>query len=141
MRHGMKNRQQQQGMSILGILAILVMVGFFVMCAIRMGPVYFEYLSVKDIVSRTSVEAAQEDMSPAEIRRRLATIFNTNQIYALKAKQVEIYRKKGKTYIDASYEVRQPVLWRIDSVLVFNDLQFEVGNPDPLLTPAPTKDE
>ena len=136
----MKLRSQQQGMSIFGILAILIMVGFFVMTGIRMAPVYFEYLSIKDIVSRTSLEADQEEMSPADIRRRLTTIFNTNQIYGLKAKQVEIYRKKGKTYIDASYEVRQPVLWRIDSVLKFDDLQFEVGNPDPLLTPIPKKD-
>jgi len=136
----MKLRRQQQGMSIFGILAILIMVGFFVMTGIRMAPVYFEYLSIKGIVSRTSLEAAQEEMSPADIRRRLTTIFNTNQIYGLKAKQVEIYRKKGKTYIDASYEVRQPVLWRIDSVLKFDDLQFEVGNPDPLLTPIPNKD-
>jgi len=136
----MKLRRQQQGMSIFGILAILIMVGFFVMSGIRMAPVYYEYLAIKDIVSRISVEAAQEEMSPADIRRRLTTIFNTNQIYGLKAKQVEIYRKKGKTYIDASYEVRQPVLWRIDSVLKFDDLQFEVGSPDPLLTPIPNKD-
>ena len=137
----MQLRRQQQGMSIFGMIAILIMVGFFVLSAVRMVPVYMEFLSVRDIVSRASVEAAQEQWSPADIRRRLATNFNTNQINSLKAKQIEIYRKKGKTYIDANYEVRQPVFWRIDSVLKFNDLQFEVGNPDPLLTPAPKRDE
>ena len=43
----MNTRQRQSGMSIPGILVIMIMVGFFVMCAIRMAPPYFEYLSVK----------------------------------------------------------------------------------------------
>jgi len=131
----MKLRQQQQGMSILGILAILVMVGFFVLSGIRMAPVYFEYLTVKDIIGRVSVEAGQEEMSSSEIRRKISTIFNTNPVQGLNAKKIDIFRKKGKTYIDASYEVRQAVIWRIDSVLKFHDLQFEVGSPDPLLNP------
>ena len=45
---------------------------------------------------------------------------------------MDIYRKRGKTYIDASYEKRQPVLWRIDSVLKFNDLHYVVGESEPL---------
>ena len=125
-------RRRQQGMSMFGILGILIMLGFFAMCAIRMMPVYFEYLSVKDIVSRMADDPETVDMSPGNIRRKLDTVFNTNQIYGLDVKTVEIFRKRGKTYIDASYEVRQPVLWRIDSVLKFDDLLFEVGNPEPI---------
>src|SRR5690606_26674550 len=52
----MKLRQQQSGMSLLGMLAIAIMVGFFVMCGLKMGPSYFEYLTIRDVVTRVAAE-------------------------------------------------------------------------------------
>jgi len=127
----MKGHQQQRGMSILGMLIVLIMVGFFVMCAIRMAPPYFEYLSVKDIIVRIAMDPETEGESIGSIRRRIDSIFNTNQIYELKAKEVEVYSKRGKLYIDASYEVRVPVMGRIDAVMRFDDLLYAVGEPEP----------
>ena len=128
----MKLRQRQSGMSIPGILIIMIMVGFFLMCAIRMSPPYFEYLSVKGIISRIASEHDSETQGISQIRRKIADIFNTNQIYELGPREVEVYRKKGKTYIDANYEVRIPIMGRIDAVLKFDDLLFVTGNPEPI---------
>jgi len=119
-------------MSILGILMIMIMVGFFFMCAVRMSPPYFEYLSVKDIISRIASEHDSEKQGISQIRRKIADIFNTNQIYELDPREVEVYRKKGKTYIDANYEVRLPIMGRIDAVLKFDDLLFVTGSPEPV---------
>jgi hypothetical protein len=115
------------------------MLGFFAMNIIRMTPPFLEYLSVKDVIARIAMEPETANLSNADIRRKIANIFNTNQIYLLEPKDVEIFTKSGKTYIDANYEVRLPVVWIIDSVLSFDDLLYEVGNPDPLppLPPEP----
>jgi len=128
----MNTRQRQSGMSILGILMIMIMVGFFLMCAVRMSPPYFEYLSVKDIISRIANEHDSEKQGISQIRRKIADIFNTNQIYELDPREVEVYRRKGKTYIDASYEVRLPIMGRIDAVLKFDDLLFVTGSLEPI---------
>ncbi len=135
----MNTRQRQSGMSILGILFIMLMVGFFILCAVRILPPYAEYLSVKDIVSRVAEETDPVTESPADVRRKFANIFNTNQIYKLNYKDVEIYSKNGKMYIDANYEVRLPIIWRIDAVLKLDDLLYEVGNPKPLSEPPVDK--
>jgi hypothetical protein len=135
----MNSRQRQSGMSILGVLSIMLMVGFFIMCAVRMVPPYTEYLSVRDIIARMAMETDPVTDSPSDIRRKLASIFNTNQIYKLDYREVEIYSKSGKTYIDANYEVRLPIIWRIDAVLKFDDLLYEVGNPKPLPKPPVPK--
>ncbi len=126
----MKTRQQQRGMSLPGMIAVAIMVGFFVMCAIRMLPLYFEYLSVREIVEKVAAEYDPDTNSIADIRRRLDNLFNTNQIYSLKPRAVEVFRKDGKTYIDASYEARVPVFWRIDAVLKFDDLEYVAGEPE-----------
>jgi hypothetical protein len=49
--------------------------------------------------------------------------------------EVKVYRSKGKTYIDGDYEVRLPVVWRIDAILKFDDLLYRVGDPEPLSKP------
>ncbi|MDA8752832.1 DUF4845 domain-containing protein [Halieaceae bacterium] len=123
----MNMRKRQAGMSIPGMLAIAIMVGFFVMCAIRMVPGYFEYLTVKEIVTKVATEFNPEEDTIADIRRKLANLLNTNQVYGIQPREIEVFRKDGKTYIDARYEVRIPVLGRIDAVMNFDDLEMQAG--------------
>ncbi len=114
------------------MLAVAIMVGFFVMCIIRMAPAYTEYFSVKSIIEQVTMEFDPQTQSIGDIRRRIDFMFNTNQIYELKHKDVEVFRKDGKTFIDARYEVRVPVMGRIDAVLKFDDLLYVTGTPTPL---------
>jgi hypothetical protein len=127
----MNMRHRQSGMSVIGMLSIGIMVGFFAMCAIRMVPPYLEYLTVKEIITKVATEKAAGDVTIPDLRRRIDNLFNTNQVYALAPRDVKVYRKDGKTYIDASYEVRTPVAGRIDSIMNFDDLKLVVGIPAP----------
>ena len=128
MKNYMTTRQRQAGLSIPSMLAVAVMVGFFVMCAIRMVPRSFEFLSVREIVTTIAREHNPKEENIGDIRRRVAKMFNTNQIYDLDPKDVEIFHEKGKTYIDANYEVRVPMVGIIDAVMYFDDLEIETGN-------------
>jgi uncharacterized protein YxjI len=128
----MRSHSKQSGVSLWGLLLILIVFGFFAMCAIRMAPPYFEYLSVRDIVERIVMDSETEGQKISSIRRSIDSIFNTNQIYGLESKEVAIYRKEGKTFIDASYEVRVPLVWRIDGVLKFHDLKYQIGSAEPI---------
>ena len=123
----MKSRQSQAGMSIPGMLVIAIMVGFFVMCGIRMTPVYLEYLTVKRIMEDVASEFKPEEDQIRDIRRKISNMLNTNQVYGLEPKEVEVFRKDGKTIIDASYEARIPIVGRIDAVMNFDDLVYVAG--------------
>ena len=123
----MKTLSSQRGMSIPGMLIVAAMVGFFVMCAIRMVPRYLEYLSIREIVSTIATEYNPDEDSIPDIRRKIETIFNTNQIYDLKPKDVEVFTKDGRTFIDARYESRVPIMGNIDAVMHFDDLEVETG--------------
>jgi|TARA_R110002072_G_scaffold36193_7_gene106630 hypothetical protein len=108
------------------------MLGFFAMCLIRMFPPYFEYLTVRTIISKIAMDADSTIETNSTIRRKIANVFNSNQINQLAPSDVKVYRLKGKTYIDANYEVRLPIVWRVDAVLKFDDLLYRVGDPEPL---------
>ena len=124
----MKTHSYQRGMSIPGMLTVAAMVGFFIIFAVRMVPHYFEYLSIREIVTTIAQEYNREEQSIPDIRRRIDTMFNTNQIYDLQPKDVEVYTKEGRTFIDASYEARVPIMGSIDAVMRFDDLKIETGN-------------
>ncbi len=121
----MKTLSYQRGMSIPGMMLVAVMVGFFVMCAIRLAPRYLEYLSIREIIGTIANEYNPEEEDIPDIRRRIDTMFNTNQIYDLQPKDVEVFHKDGRTYIDANYESRVPIMGNVDAVMTFDDLQIE----------------
>jgi hypothetical protein len=114
-------------MSIPGMLTVAAMVGFFIMCILRMAPHYFEYLSIREIVETVAQEYKREENSIADIRRRIDTMFNTNQIYDLQPKDVEVFHKDGRTFIDARYEARVPIMGNISAIMSFDDLEIEAG--------------
>ena len=126
----MQSLKRQSGMSIPAMLLIAIMAGFYVVSAIKLIPHYFEYLSVKDIITQVSNEYKPGVTSIGEIRRSIDKRFNTNQIYGLNVHKIPIYRKGGKTFIDANYEARVTLAGRLDAVLRFDDLLFVAGQPN-----------
>ena len=127
----MKTRHRQSGMSILGMLFIAIMVGFFIMMGLRLAPSYFEYMTIKDAVTRTATEYDADKKTIRELRRRVTNLFITNQVYGINPNDIKIYRKEGKTFIDGNYEARIHVVGRIDAIMNFDDLLLQVGPPAP----------
>jgi hypothetical protein len=123
----MRTAYKQRGMGMLGFITIGVMVGFFVMSAIQIAPGYIEYLTIRDISIRVAEEFDEEQDTISDIRRSLAGYLNTNQIKDIDYRDVIIERREGKIIIDSSYEERIPLVWRIDAVVKYADLQFVAG--------------
>ena len=126
----MRLRQRQAGMSMWGILVVTIMAGFYVLCIVKLVPIYTEYLSVKEILTKVAKEHQPGTTTTGQMRRRLDNLFNTNQIYGLKPSEVEIYRKGGKTFIDGNYEGRVTIAGQLDVVLRFDDLLLVAGQPN-----------
>lgn len=121
----MKTPRQQYGMSGLSILVVLLLLGFFATCLIKMGPLYMEYLSVKRSVEATIEESQSSASTPRDMKAKLAKKFEINRVESLTAKEVEITRKNGQVIVDSSYEARVPLMFNIDVVLKFDKLIYE----------------
>lgn len=126
-RGGMRMARRQGGMGLLSLLIIAVMVGFFVMSAIRILPGYIEYMSVRGIVERVAGEYNRDQDTFSDLRRKLADYFNTNQIKALNPQDIELSRDDGDVIINANYEQRLPLVWRFDVIVKYDDLVFVAG--------------
>ena len=126
-RAGIRSLRRQSGMSLMSRLSIAVMVGFFVYCAVRIVPGYIAYLTIRDTVARVAEEFDEDEDTISDVRASLIGYFNLNQIKAIALDDIEVTRKAGSIVIDASYEQRFAIVWRIGVVVNYDDLVFTAG--------------
>ncbi len=124
----MKLAAKQQGLSLISVVIIMIMIGFFATCAIRMGPRYMEYLTIRSVIETVITEPGAKELSVSGLRRAIENRFITNQIDAINPRSDIVFkREKGNIVIDATYESRLHIVWIIDAVMVFDDLVYTVG--------------
>jgi hypothetical protein len=113
--------RQQQGLTLITWLVILMMVGFFIMLGLRLAPIYIQNYTVKNILTDLQQEPLVSRKPAGEIRQMLLNRFDINGISTLGREDIQIRRSGGKTDIKVVYETRQHVVGNVDVVVMFNE--------------------
>lgn len=121
---------RQRGFGFWGLAFNVLILGGFLVLVLRIAPAYLEYMTIRDIVQRAASDYDPSTETLQDIRTHIRKLLNTSQVYDIKAEDIEIFREKGRVVIDASYEIRFPLVWIIDGVMVFDDLVVEAGGPN-----------
>lgn len=108
----------------------LLLLGVALVLLLRLLPGYFEYMTVKDLITRAAAEHDARSDTVPELRARLAKLLTTNQVYDTTIDDIQIYREGGVIIIDATYEKRFPLFWILDGVMSFDDLIVETSPAD-----------
>jgi len=122
----MKLFNAQRGMTLIGWLLTLVLIGYFVLLALRLAPGYLEYLNVAKTLESLQSESTLADMTTAEIRSIIGRRFDVNDVHSIKPKDVAIDKQRGQMIIGVDYEVRAPMLGNVFLVTHFKK-QIEAG--------------
>ncbi len=115
----MNNTDKQRGMTTIGWLIVLFLVGFFALVLVRLAPAYLEYFSVASTLESLKEEPFIAGMSAFEIRKKISRRFDVNDIDAIKHTDVRIERRGGRLLITAEYEVRSPLVANVHIVTSF----------------------
>ena len=118
-------KRHNAGFSLWAVTTNLAFFGLLLIAALRVAPDYFEYLTVKDIVTRAVVEQSVSGETVPQLRSRLATLLETNQVRGIEIDDITIYSERGVIVVDARYETRFPLFWILDGVMQFDDLIIE----------------
>lgn len=118
----MRSMKRQAGVTAVGWVIVLALIGFFVFLILKMMPTYLE--SFKVSASLESLESERLS-SPAEIRKLLERRFDIDYVSTITPKQVKI-TSSGKFFkVVAKYDVRVHLFANIDVLMSF-DKQVEV---------------
>ena len=123
MRNSVNNRglRRPKGMSMLGLVFVVMIVASAVTLALRLGPHYIDFRTIDSVMQ--GLPATQiHQMSKSEIREMLLKRYKINNIRDLNLREVvAIERKKDQTDIVVDYEIREPLVYNVDALLTFSE--------------------
>jgi hypothetical protein len=114
----MRSLTRQKGMTGIGWLIVLGLVGFFVLLALKMVPVYLEYYKVVSTLESIAKESGYE--SPREIRDLLERRFDISYVSTITHKDV-IIKSAGRNFnIRAKYDAREHLFGNVSVMMSFD---------------------
>ena len=109
-------KRTQGGMTLIGFVIVLGVIGFFAYISMKLVPMYSEYYAVKQALKGLQAEPGIANRDPAKIQdlffRRLYISYAEN----VKPSNVEIERVDGGWELSVAYEVRKPLMGNLDVV-------------------------
>jgi len=117
-------RSRQRGVTMIGMLVILSIVGFALYGAIRLTPVYLEYMAVVRALEQTAKEGGAG--GPQDLRNSLDKRWTVEDIHSLAAKDIEIKKASKGFTMRAWYRAEVPFVANVSLVADF-DKTVSVG--------------
>jgi hypothetical protein len=114
----MRSLSRQNGMTGIGWLIVLALIGFFTLLTLKMVPSYLEYYKVVSTLDSLTKESGFQ--TPAEIRNLLERRFDISYVNTITPQDVEI-RPAGEHFIvSAEYESRVHLFGNVSVVMDFD---------------------
>jgi len=118
MKHSM--RHGQQGMTLIGGLCILALVGVIVYAGIRLAPVYLNYMKIARTMEATAVELKDSNPDAGAIRRILERHWIVEDPTAVDVKDIEVTKDDTGTSMHVAYDDAVPYVANVSLSVHFD---------------------
>jgi len=113
-------KRNQSGMTLIGFVIVLGVVGVFIYMGMKVIPMYSEFFAVKQALKQVSQESGVSQQDPKRIKdaffRRLYVSYADN----VKPADVKLVHQNAGYMMTVDYEVRRPLIANFDIVGHFN---------------------
>ena len=116
-------KRTQRGMTLIGFIMVLAVVGVFIYMGMKLIPMYSEYYSLKQALGSLAREPGITDNDPAKIKDLLFRRLDISYASNIKPEHVKIVRKDAGYLMTVAYEVRKPLIANVDVVGRFDTVQ------------------
>ncbi len=111
----------QRGMTGIGWLMVLMVLGFFVFLILKIGPTYMEHYSIRSVLHSFDADTSLAKKSPRMLRQMIRNRLKINSVYDFDMHNLKIKKRPDRFDIDLSYDVRKPLVGNIDVLISFKD--------------------
>ena len=123
-------RRPQRGITLIGMLCLVSFVGLFVFAAIRLTPVYMEYMNIVKALESLKAETAA-GASVVVMQRALERQFDIDDVHSLTSKDIEIARDGSELTVRASYDAYAPFIGNVGFLVHFDKVVTVSGAAGP----------
>jgi Domain of unknown function (DUF4845) len=113
-------RHSQRGVTFIGWLFLLTPVAILLYTAIRLVPVYLNYMRVAHSLTQLADEAKDQSSSGAALRLSLERRFDIEMIEHPNPRDVDIHREGDHWVAIADYEDLVPIFGNVSLVVQFH---------------------
>ena len=113
-------RQPQQGMTFIGLLCILALVGTIGYAGVRLVPVYINYMKLARTMESAATEFKGESADLGGVRKSLDRHWAIEDITAVDQKDIEITRDDGGLQLHVAYDDTVPYIANISLSVHFD---------------------
>ena len=107
--HG-RTLRRERGMTTLGMLILVVFIGLFAFAAIRLTPVYLNYLKVAGVLEGVYEEFDRQAPTRAAIRTSISRRFDVESVSEISARDIEVTAQDGGFLVAAKYDHTTPFI-------------------------------
>lgn len=112
--------RKQNGITLMGFMMVLIVVGFFALMAMKLFPMYSEYYNLKGVMNELAKTPNSASMTPAQVMADLDRRFNIAYVESVKKEHVKVTRTGRTAQLNIAYEVRKELLGNLDVVAKFD---------------------
>lgn len=117
----MRQSKRQSGMTLIGLLTVLFLIGFFALLTLKILPIYLEHFKVV-----SSLESLQQTPDLAdEPRRKIVDLLNRrldiNMVENVHPEDIEVHKEDGIVTVSVVYSVEKPLFGNLSVIADFDD--------------------
>ena len=113
-------RKQQQGLTMIGWLILLIPFAIVFYAGIRLTPVYLNYMKVTHTLEQVSTEVDSASATIGGIRNAIEKHFEIESVDYPDSKDLKISRDNGVWVVEASYDDQAPLFANIFILVTFD---------------------
>jgi hypothetical protein len=113
--------KRQRGFSLLGFIALCVMVGLLGFAALKLTPAYLEYLRVRQVLKDIKTQFDGQEASVVAIRNAMEKRLDVEAVETLQAKDFAVEKSENGLVIRAQYDRVVPYLFNVSLMVSFDE--------------------
>ncbi len=95
--------ERQRGMTLIGMLLLLILIGFVAVIAMKVVPMYIQYYSIKSTIESVRKESVSS-MATVDIQNAIQKRFDIGYVETVKAKDLKIRNVTAGKALDLVYQ-------------------------------------
>jgi hypothetical protein len=104
---------REAGMTAVGFIILVIFVGLFAFAAIRLAPVYLNYMKVAGVLNGVFEEFDSQNPTNAAIRTSISRRFGVESVDVISYRDIKVTADSGGFLVEAEYDHTTPFIGNV----------------------------
>jgi len=116
-----QQRGRQRGMTVIGMLLVMIVVAFVALIGMKVVPMYVQYYSIKSTIESIRKEPQVAQMTQMDIQNAIQKRFDIGYVDNISARDLKIRNERSGRVLDLIYQDERSLFYGLSVVLKVNE--------------------